>query len=614
MNNKRIFYALTILLFILVFLLSACGQNNTKGAKPSSDWSRSLAVGENANGSIGLAIDETNRIVHLVWPFENGSDAGITYIQLAEDAKILLRREFYFQGKVKFPRLVDAGEGRQHFFWASRQTGEMNWTLYHSISGPGSDLTFAPKRLSPIGTNVGKFVVASDNEGGALVAWDQSKLGKIFLLHLGADGEPLSEPRIISSRAERPSLRIGLNKNVYLAWRADKKFFYTSLPIDDFSNFKMNEIVDHTKWGTLGSLGDKLDGPELGFANGWVYLFWTILSLTDTEAGTAAFEYVAFPDDSPAEQQPTRIWTISAEDQPYLAYDGGLPFNQLGLAMDISSAAEQFGTLQEYMSEIAGDWVNVSGAISEFMMNPAAMTGQADELAVAMVMNQEYRNNSHLQVATLVFSNGQYIGYSIASKTTANSDDPILNIDDRGDLHLAWREGPHGQAIYYATTHPKTMAVLDRLDLRDFSYAAIQGAMDGLASIAFVPFVGFGWILPGMILLGIWKLIKDQETIREPTSWVLLFLAILIFYAVKFVTLPTISTYTPFSAWLPIHGPLEPTLRLLIPLTILGLALYIANRRRLQGTNSTLIFYITFALVDATLTLAIYGVNFLGAI
>ena len=136
----------------------------------------------------------------------------------------------------------------------------------------------------------------------------------------------------------------------------------------------MTEVVNHAKWGTLGNLGDKLDGPELGYANGWVYLFWTVLSLTDTEAGTAAFEYVAFPDDSPAELQPTRIWTISAEEQPSLPYTGVLPITQIGPVMDISGAAEQFGVIEDYMSDIAGDWVNISGAISEFMMNPTPMS------------------------------------------------------------------------------------------------------------------------------------------------------------------------------------------------------------------------------------------------
>jgi hypothetical protein len=361
-------------------------------------------------------------------------------------------------------------------------------------------------------------------------------------------------------------------------------------------------------------LGDSLNGPELGYADGWLYLFWTVLSLTDTEAGTAAFEYIAFPADSPAEVQPSRIWTISAEEQPYLLYNGELPFTRLGPVMDISDAAGQFGITKDHMSEIAGDWVDVTGAISEFMMNPAAMSGQADELAVAMTMNQEHRTDSYIQVATLVFSDGQYMGYSLASKTTSNSDNPILLIDDKGELHIAWREGTHGQAIHYATTNPSAMAVVDRLDPGDFVQATLQGIMDGVASIAFLPFVGFGWILPGVIILGIWKLIKDQEAITEPASWILLLLAIFLFYGVKLITLPTISTYTPFSAWLPIQGQFEPILRLSIPLIIICLALFIANRRRLHGNNSTLIFYITFALVDATLTLAIYGVNFLGAI
>ena len=151
-------------------------------------------------------------------------------------------------------------------------------------------------------------------------------------------------------------------------------------------------------------------------------------------------------------------------------------------------------------------------------------------------MNQKFRTDSYLQVAMLVFSEGQYQGYSLASKTTSNSDNPVLTYDGSGNLHLAWREGARGRSVFYTTTNPAAMVELDRLELGDFFYGALQGTMDGIASIAFLPFVGFGWILPGIIILGIWKLIKDQEVVTEPTSWILLILAILIFYGVKLIS------------------------------------------------------------------------------
>jgi hypothetical protein len=150
------------------------------------------------------------------------------------------------------------------------------------------------------------------------------------------------------------------------------------------------------------------------------------------------------------------------------------------------------------------------------------------------------------------------------------------------------------------------------LSTGDFVNAVLEGGMESLVSLAFMPFLGFGWLLPGLVVIGIWKLIKDEESVTQPSSWPVLIIAIIIYYSVKTITLPTIATYVPFSAWIYIPADWELALRIGVPLTIFAISLFVAFKVSVKYSDSAVLFYVVLALTDALLTLAIYGVNFLG--
>jgi hypothetical protein len=399
---------------------------------------------------------------------------------------------------------------------------------------------------------------------------------------------------------------------VHLAWLDDRSFYYGSIPLADLGPFQPTEVVDLRQRGTLNTSGDSLEGPVLGFANGWVYLFWTVVSLTDTEAGQGVAEFAAFPADAPVISEPERLWAIPAEDQPYEKQQTAFSLTQLSQPRHIAQAAEEFGVREEFYSELAGDWTDVAGAVSDYMLSPAAMIGEGDELAIALAVGQDYGTDQHLQIATALFSEGQYLGYSFAGKTSYLSDDPVLAVDTEGNLHVSWREGAKGQGIYYATTAPEAKTTLDRLEADDLVVAAPQGVTDMMASLAFVPFIGFCWILPGLFLIGGWQLLRDEDSLDKRSTWIPLILALLLYYGAKFVFLPTFTTYVPFSAWIYIPPALADLLRLAIPAVILALSALAAFQVRAHLSNSTLTFFLAWVVTDGLLTLAIYGVNLLG--
>ena len=120
------------------------------------------------------------------------------------------------------------------------------------------------------------------------------------------------------------------------------------------------------------------------------------------------------------------------------------------------------------------------------------------------------------------------------------------------------------------------------------------------------------WIVPGLLLMALWVRFSRRETIADRMAWIPLVAAVVIYLALKLIFLPTMTSYVPFSAWLPVPSILNQPFRLGVPLIILLVALLAANKVRLRYSTSIVIFYVALVLTDTALTLAVYGVNWMG--
>lgn len=576
-----------IILFVLLaggVLISACGPTRERQSRPSADWSRGVEISRFAMGTIGMVTDDSGERVHLVWTSDIGEGNLIRYEQLDALASPVLSKELEFPGLLRAPRLVWAGEDQLHLFWVSRPPGGKNWTIWHTLLDLEGNIVADTSQVSLPDKNVGSYVVASDHAGGALVAWGSSSVGEVYLVRLSPDGSMVAEPKIITSSGESPSIWVADTGGLFLAWFEDGSFIFSGASLEDLEPQQPTRVSD-LRLGT----GDSLYGPMLGVAGDWAYIFWSIIAQSGLEAGSGTSFYIAFPADAPVKSSTSRIWMLPDEDQPYQPYQGSFQLTQLVPPVTDPSAT------------------------SEFILHPNVMAGsQSDELAVAIAMSQNMRLDEHLQIAVAIFAEGQFRGYSLATKTDEISDDPVLYVDEPHNLHLAWRLGAGGRKIYYANTNPITISALDRLNSGDLINAILEGSVEGLVGMALLPVVGFGWILPGLLIMGIYKLVRDQESIGDWTSRILLVISIMVYQIVKLATLPTISTYTPFSAWLDVPDGLSNALRYAVPVIIFLIAVYVANLVRKRHSQSSALFYVICTLTDAALTLAIYGVTFLG--
>jgi len=579
--EKRFLFVLACILLVLVF--TACGAAEQRGAKASADWSRGIPLEGNSMGSVGLAVGDEDASVHLVWPVGAGEGERIHYLHLDQSGDPIVTKDLAFPGQLRNTRLLPAGGDNTHLFWASRSSSETGWQLWHALLKSDGDLAGELTRVSFDEGEVGDYTAASDNTGGAVIAWESGNQADLHLLHMNQDGEVLSGPVTLTSQGESPNLRVDPGGNIHLVWLSGTSFMYAEIPLDDLRADSGVPVAGIT----IGT-GDSLTGPVLGLSDGWVYVFWSILSQSGLEAGTAHTEFAAFPSGMPGSSQSKPIWILPAEEQPYIPYRGSLSLTQY---VEPPKAANES---------------------TDFIMHPAAMTGINPELAVAVSAQQQLRMNAQMQIVVLLFEDGRYRGYTLASKTGQISDKPVLSVDNSGNLYLGWQEGASKQDIYYATTEPEAVAALDGLSMGDFVYAVLEGGMESLVGLAFMPFLGFGWLLPGLIVIGIWKLFKDEESVTQPSSWPVLIIAIIIYYSIKTITLPTIATYVPFSAWIYIPADWELPLRIGVPITIFAISLFVAHKVSVKYSDSAVLFYVVLGLTDALLTLAIYGVNFLG--
>ncbi|NIM96139.1 MAG: hypothetical protein GTO18_20775 [Anaerolineales bacterium] len=604
---------LLLLLMLSVLIIASCGTTEEKKWKPSYDWGRSILIGRSAAGSIGLLVDGEGELTHIIWPMEKDGGMVLHYVQLNEQSEQILSRDFNYQGGLKSPRILKADEFSNHLIWANREPGTQNWGLWHVQIDKDGIEEGSPVLISPEGKNVGKVVAESDHIGGVILAWDTGEQGNLYLLHLDKNGDTVSGPWIITTDGKSPSLQVSPEGIVHLAWLTDRSFYYGTGDIEELGAFEWGRIVNLSQWGTLGTTGDTLVGPALGYSDGYVYVFWSILSRKDVEAGTAAAEYITFPAGAIEEYQPERLWILEVKDQPFIEYGGNFSLSQLSPPTTFLAAVEEYGQTVVIDHPLAGDWHLIVGAVSEYIMNPFVMSGDHDgELATAWVVSQPFRQHTELEIATAIFSGGEFSGYSIATKTGDMSDKPVLFVDDAGNFHMVWREGAYGKSVFYTTTAPSTRAALDQLGAGDFFQLGMQFVMEGLASITFLPAIGFCWILPGLLIVGGWTLFRRPKTDSVLTSRIALIVAIVIYYVFKFLSLPAIATYVPFSAWMYIPASMELPLRIFIPVLILGLSLVGAYAIHKRYNTSMFLFYISVVLIDAILTLVVYGVSILG--
>ncbi len=585
--KKRGKSLLIVLVFVVVlWQLISYSSGPAQTRKPSSDWGRGVPVGADASGTLGMVVEHDGSAIHLVWPFE--VDTGITsirYAQLGEDARIVAEKDVVqIQGEMRAPRIFMTQQELLHLLWSTRVDASQKWQLWYAQVDLEGTLQSDPKMISDASAGVRRFETAGASDGGFWVVWEETSSGDIHLTGVSANGEKQAQITSVAKNGSNPSIALGDDGQIHLAWLNNNNDLIYAQADADFTFTPEN--IHHIPMGT----GASLNGPKMGVSGGQVYIFWSILDQSGLEAGTARTEYVTFPLGAPEEVLgQDDIWVLPYEEPLFQPKNGNYSYSELVPASLINRT-------------------------TPFVYAPSLIQNPRGEMALALAAQQQHRLDGYVQIAVAFMENGVYKGYSFATKTEEISGDPVLAADGDGNIHLVWREGFDGEAIYYTTIDPETRTLMDRPTLRDASTLILAGGLESMTGILLFP-LAFPWLFPGLVLVIIWRLVKNDENISFRSSQIVLMVSLILYQGSKILVFPTFVDYTPFSAWIDIADGWGTPLRIIVPLIIFAFAIYISERlrRRRKDVPSTLRYYFITALVDMLLNLAIYGVNFLGA-
>ncbi|MGH2582738.1 MAG: hypothetical protein ACRDFQ_07565 [Anaerolineales bacterium] len=395
-----------------------------------------------------------------------------------------------------------------------------------------------------------------------------------------------------------PQIEIDDEGRLHAIWlrntlgESEHQIFYAFYPDGQFSASRENHIHSINVSTSSG-----LNGPILGLDQSTVYLFWSIVTRTGPSAGAVQGSYTSLPYGGDA--------ASIAPDQRF-RFPNGYDLNYRAVSSGIN-AGDRASIVDQIYPPVS--------RLADF----SASAGSADEMVVAFRVRLPYlRNKEATQTGLAFLEQGELKSVQLLSFTASESTLPSVQTDQDGYAYVTWLEGaqPGPFRVYLASTAPSLVSELNRLSLEDYLQLAAEISFGLLSGLVLIPFPLAWGLIPALFILFTGGFRKEAEPITARGTLITLSLAFILYWISKVTTLSGITTYVPFSAWLPsLPEPWELPLRIGVPLVTTLLALYVAWRTTYRRErNVPLFFILMFIVVDGLISISIYGVIFYNAV
>jgi hypothetical protein len=485
-------------------------------------------------------------------------------------------------------RLVMDENARIHaFVLASSVQGDYS-NLYHLVLTADGRLDSGPDLLSSGLDNCFEYDVATMSSGTMHVFWTEGAGTERDLYYVGlSPGLGASTmPRVVARGVAHPVAAVGPNDGLHLLWEEpgrdeDTAELYLAVVTDEIpesvSGLRLLDLPTGSRFFRTG--------PVVAFDQFHAYLVWTVEYRRDmTAPAISEGWYASFSLESPSEVYARTLYLPVEEKPDYVAYDSPLRSEYLVP----STGDEEYG--------------------SERLTYPAAL-GEHEEAMVTCGMTMMRGVSLEHQIVNLIFRDGGLLGYQVAGNTTHWSRLSNVVADRDGDLHLSWVEGlePGPSAVYYATTVQQIRQRVDGLTTDDVLFAVLNTAFSAVAGVPAIPFAIL-WVLPSLV----WAVIVGRllgDRMQGVAGYAALAVSVCIYQGSKLYFNPSLLDYVPFSVSIPfLSAGLYPTMRVVVPVGILGVSTVAALYAMIRGeSRSLLAVSLVFILIDVLLTLTIYG-------
>jgi len=587
------FWIKAVILLLSMWLLASCSSGQESLWLESPDWSRGAFVGNTsvvspvsfASGSNG------SEYFFLVDLNDETSDFSFTLAQMRADSDNPDRFQLSLGElrNVKQPEIVREKNGQLRLFWVA---SEGLYTLVVSEEGaPVGE----PVLLSGDDA-VSSYDVAYANDGNLTVWYAGSRRSPGIHALSRYDG---SAPGVlIDSDGTLVRLRYDADDRLHVAW-AHYPFGYEQSEIvygvydviaGQFST-AFSPVIPLDIGPTVS-----LDDLALGVDDTNVYLLWTTNVHSGPQAGDIQAKYETFPIDASPQNQ-----TSSPVIAPTV------------YTLEFTDTAKDLKVGRRV--SLRGLNAPMTNQIQDFRVNPAP----AGEMILAFRSPAEHLwRKTREQVNLLYFDNGAISAYQPLTFTSTVSTFPNVMNEKNGYMSLTWleKQSPNVYAVYFASTDPqfvgrfKTVSFDETLSI---VYTVLFGMLIG-ALLA--PIAAAVWMLAPIAVLGLFSFIRRilPGRISEIISTAGLVAAVGAIWFIKLAILPLMTTYVPFSAWIPNISPLVgDILRVVVPLLTLVISVFVAwHFTYRRGNSSSLYFIMIYVAVDALITTSIYAVLIYG--
>lgn len=563
----------------LVIVMAGCEAGAPKTRKVLSEWSRGQQVGlAGLNQPIYLTAKDDQ--LHLVWVAVDGK--ALHYVRLDDAGHVQVSTELQMGGAhVSDPKLLLHADGSCAALWTDNPN--IPRALFYGQFLFDGHLVEEPTQLTPPEARVVSYAVAQSVDGSSDIFWADEipSDGGIHHLRLAADGKSVSEDRLLIPRAGNPTLQVGADGLIHLAWveepsaRENEVYYAVFIP----SSGEIGPASHVASYRTATGLVSY--PPSLGLDEDTAYLFWALEQRGGgLSPGEAHAYFVSFPLDNPQSSEPVMLDIPGVARPSYTSASGSLPYRQLASA--------------------------TAGWPSSVVYMPAPLNAQNKELGVFLVGEVATSRQTSREVVWAIFENGSLKGYQLTGKA-GSALRPKGVVDQYGNIHLTWlNAGGFGQYdVYYASTSSTVKANLDQVTLQDRALDFLNSVWSLAPALGFFPPVLLLWTFASFIWVVVFYFVRVEGGMERRASQVAFVVAILLYLFSKLFLMPTVLFYAPFLERVPSDLQFIPVIGtpLITLLVALGAVWFYFRKREYR---SLLACYLIFVSVDALLSLIIY--------
>ncbi|MFZ0548120.1 MAG: hypothetical protein WAM60_21925 [Candidatus Promineifilaceae bacterium] len=584
MKNKR---GLLFLIAGLLILTACRGETAERLWLKAPDWSRAQVVG-------GMAIPDPAPVVvdqagNSYFLFINGELKAYEAQVVALNSSAERVWEHTFDQVLKRPndpQLVWDGAAL-HAFWINE-----NALVTTQLDSSGNILQEPTVISGDIPVN--SYYVASSGTGDVAVWFAKDR--RVPGLYQ-ADVNLIEEPLLVDEQGVSPMLRFDEAGTLHALWahyprdnpRTD--FLYAAYPDGRYTPDSESLIYQTTIPQTA-----EMFGPTLGLDRDTVYVYWVEIFRTGLEAGFTQTRLLTFPRGAPQR--------ITAPQETFIPSEHDLTYEPF------SAGSLQAGS-RFLLAARPSPSTNI---LEDIYTNPVPK----DELVIAFRAGVDYFwRGSANQIGLVYLQDGAPTSYQLLSFTQQASSDPTIISDSDGRLYVTWLEPGEVSRfdVYFAATAGGIQDAFNPVTGRDVTDLLAATTFGLLTGILLTPIAAVLWlILPMAVILLTSIFRRGEQTLQSLGTIVSLILAVAIFQVSKFASLPGMTDYVPFSAWLPLPEVVKFPLQIVVPIAILIGATFTAwHFTYRRSTASLLFFMIIYVATDTLLTMAVYGVLFYGA-